>query len=125
MTNSEKPLVYACSGCSNVAQMANNVAVALDRAGDAEMSCISGVGGGVRKLVNLAKSGRRIIALDGCPLHCVSCCLKNVGVKPDIHLTLSNLGYKKKYGEDFGADICEQVANEIRELAIFNPPSCS
>ncbi len=125
MTTPEKPLVYACSGCSNVAQMANNVAVVLDRAGDAEMSCISGVGGGVRKLVNQAKSGRRIIALDGCPLHCVSCCLKNVGVKPDIHLTLSNLGYKKKYGEDFSADDCKKVANEIRELAIFNPLSCS
>ena len=122
MKHVEKPLVYACSGCSNVAQLANNVAVALDRAGDAEMSCISGVGGGVKKLVNLAQSGRRIIALDGCPLHCVSCCLKNVGVKPDIHLTLSTLGFKKKYGEDFDAAVCEQVVQDIRESAIYQEP---
>lgn len=120
MKKPEKPLVYACSGCSNVAQLANNVAVALDRAGDAEMSCISGVGGGVKKLVNLAQSGRKIIALDGCPLACVSCCLKNVGVKPDIHLTLSNLGFKKKYGEDFDSTVCEQVVQDIRESAIYN-----
>lgn len=119
MKTTEKPLVYACSGCSNVAQLANDVAVALDRAGDAEMSCISGVGGGVKKLVNLARSGRKIIALDGCPLHCVSCCLKNVSVKPDYHLTLSNLGFKKKYGEDFDANVCESVVKDIRESAIY------
>ncbi len=119
MKITEKPLIYACSGCSNVAQLANDVAVALDRAGDAEMSCISGVGGGVKKLVNLAQSGRKIIALDGCPLHCVSCCLKNVGVKPDYHLTLSNLGFKKKYGEDFDTDVCAAVVNDIRESAIY------
>ncbi|WP_317850995.1 MULTISPECIES: putative zinc-binding protein, partial [unclassified Pseudomonas] len=41
------PLVYSCSGCSNVAQLANTVALRLDRAGLAEMSCIVGVGGHV------------------------------------------------------------------------------
>ena len=29
------PLVYACSGCSNVAQLANDLALRLDRAGAA------------------------------------------------------------------------------------------
>ena len=42
---SELPLIYSCSGCSDVAQLANNTAVALDHAGEFEMSCISGVGG--------------------------------------------------------------------------------
>ena len=41
------PLVYSCSGCSSAAQMANHLALRLDRAGAAEMSCIAGVGGGV------------------------------------------------------------------------------
>ncbi|MBF3198252.1 zinc-binding protein, partial [Pseudomonas aeruginosa] len=41
------PLVYACSGCSNVAQLANDLALRLDRARLAEMSCIAGVGGDV------------------------------------------------------------------------------
>ena len=40
------PLVYSCSGCSSAAQMANDLALRLDRAGVAEMSCIAGVGGG-------------------------------------------------------------------------------
>ena len=62
------PLVYACSGCSSVAQLATTFAVRLDRGGDAEMSCISGVGGGVPALTRIAQSGRPILALDGCPL---------------------------------------------------------
>lgn len=47
------PLVYSCSGCSSAAQMANYIALKLDHAGDAEMSCISGVGGNVPHLVGL------------------------------------------------------------------------
>ena len=51
---SELPLIYSCSGCSDVAQLANNTAVALDHAGEFEMSCISGVGGKVAPLVRKA-----------------------------------------------------------------------
>lgn len=64
------PLVYSCSGCSSAAQAANYIALKLDREGDAEMSCIAGVGGNVPHLVNIARSGRSIIAIDGCPLAC-------------------------------------------------------
>jgi len=39
------PLVYSCSGCSSAAQLANQLAIRLDREGLAETSCIAGVGG--------------------------------------------------------------------------------
>ena len=71
MTNTitdPKPLVYSCSGCSSAAQMANYLAIRMDRKGIAEMSCIAGVGGNVKKLVKTAQSGRKIIVIDGCPL---------------------------------------------------------
>ena len=45
MKTSRPPLVYSCSGCSNAAQMANQMALWLDCEGEAEMSCIAGVGG--------------------------------------------------------------------------------
>ena len=77
-----QPLVYACSGCSSAAQMANYVAICLDRAGLAEMSCIAGVGGDVPSLVKLAKSGRPVVAIDGCKLHCARSCLSRHGVEP-------------------------------------------
>ncbi|MDE2204769.1 MAG: zinc-binding protein [Burkholderiaceae bacterium] len=104
MSSNHLPLVYACSGCSSVAQAANRLAVDLDRAGRAEMSCISGVGGGVRALVKTARSGRLILALDGCALACVKACLATAGVTADVHLVLNQLGAKKRYHADCGED---------------------
>ncbi|SDU03355.1 putative zinc-binding protein [Halopseudomonas salegens] len=100
MANQAQPLIYSCSGCSNVAQLANSLAVRLDRAGIADMSCIAGVGGGVPALVKQACSGRKIIAIDGCRLHCVKACLARYQVTPDEHVVLSDLGLRKRYGED-------------------------
>jgi uncharacterized metal-binding protein len=97
----EKPLVYSCSGCSSSAQMANYLAVQLDRQGLAEMSCIAGVGGNVKKLVKTALSGRKIVVIDGCPLACSRHCLENHSVKPDVYFDLSKMGVSKKLHEDF------------------------
>ena len=103
------PLVYSCSGCSSAAQMANHLALRLDRAGAAEMSCIAGVGGGVAGLVRTAQSRRPILALDGCVLRCVSACLANAGVVADTHLVLSDYGVKKRRHADFDAGEADAV----------------
>lgn len=116
MNDDSLPLVYACSGCSNVAQLANTIAVRLDRAGLAEMSCIAGVGGDVPALVRKAASGRRILALDGCQLHCVKNCLARHGIAPDRHLTLNSYGVRKRYGEDCSPEETGQLLEEVKEL---------
>lgn len=113
VSRKSRPLVYSCSGCSNIAQMANYVAVRLDRRGDAQMSCIAGVGGDVRSLVALARSGRPIVAIDGCKLHCVRCCLARHGVAPTAHYTLTERGLKKRFGEEFDRNEAERVVAEI------------
>jgi uncharacterized metal-binding protein len=109
----DMPLVYSCSGCSSAAQMANALAIRLDRAGLAEMSCIAGVGGDVPSLVRLAKSGRPILAIDGCKLHCVRNCLARHGLTPDRHETLTDQGVKKRFHQDYDAGeldhACERV----------------
>jgi uncharacterized metal-binding protein len=114
------PLVYSCSGCSSAAQTANYIALALDHGGKAEMSCIAGVGGDVPNLVRLAKSGRPIVALDGCALHCVKNCLARHAVEPAIHYLLSDYGVKKRYGEDFDKaqadELLTRIGAELRRL---------
>ena len=109
----ELPLVYACSGCSSAAQTANYVALKLDRDGEAEMSCISGVGGNVPHLVNIARSGRPILALDGCPLACSLHCLAERGIAPDYHLQLHEHGVKKRYHADFDREQADSIAAEV------------
>lgn len=121
-SNHEKPLVYSCSGCSGAAQMANYLAVQLDRKGMAEMSCIAGVGGNVKKLVRTAFSGRPIITIDGCPLACSRACLGNLSIMGGTHFELSAMGVKKMEHEDFDhrqADkILSQIQKKIGQLAI-------
>ncbi|MEQ8926311.1 MAG: putative zinc-binding protein [Fulvivirga sp.] len=108
-----KPLVYSCSGCSSAAQMANYIAIKLDRQKIAEMSCIAGVGGSVRSLVKVAKSGRPIVAIDGCPLACVKACLKMHNVNPDDHIILTDLGVKKMNGLDFDIKEAKNLLKKI------------
>ncbi len=108
-----QPLVYSCSGCSSAAQLANHVAVQMDRRGLAEMSCIAGVGGDVPKLVKLARSGRPIIALDGCPLVCVKSSLARHGIAPARHYQLHEYGVKKRNHQDYDA---EQAAAVLRRI---------
>jgi uncharacterized metal-binding protein len=99
-TNSDnptgKPIVYACSGCSNLAQMAHNISLTLDGDGIAEMSCISGVVGNVKPIIDLAKSGRPVIAIDGCELGCTKACLDKSEIKTDHYFKISDLGFDKR-----------------------------
>ncbi|MDY0107646.1 MAG: putative zinc-binding protein [Giesbergeria sp.] len=108
-----RPLVYSCSGCSSAAQLANHVAVRMDRQGVAEMSCIAGVGGDVPQLVRLAQSGRPIIALDGCPLVCVQSSLARHGIAPERHYQLHEYGVKKRNHQDFDPQEAAQVLARI------------
>ena len=110
----DKPLVYACSGCSNVAQLANDLAVVLDREGSAQMSCIAGVGGKVKQLVKVAKSGRPILAVDGCALNCVKQTLATVDVVPTWHLELTSLGYKKREHESCNLNDAYKLMQLVR-----------
>lgn len=119
-TTTDLPIVYSCSGCSSAAQMANHIAIKLDRLDLAEMSCIAGVGGNVKKLVKTAKAGRKIVVIDGCPLACSKACLSNHDIVPDLHYDLSKLGVKKVQREDFdpnqAAKILDEITLEIQQL---------
>ncbi|GEM_PF-18407 len=112
----ETPLVYSCSGCSSAAQMANYLAVKMDRSGTAEMSCIAGVGGRVKKLVRTARSGRKIIVIDGCPLACSKACLAHYNIIPDMHFQLAAFGVKKKQHEDFDIAEANYLLKKMEEL---------
>ncbi|WP_288739276.1 putative zinc-binding protein [uncultured Rheinheimera sp.] len=112
-----KPLVYACSGCSNVAQLANDLALILNRKNLAEMSSIAGIGGNITEFIKTAQSGRSILAIDGCPLNCVKQCLATINVVPTWHIELTKFGFKKRAHEDYvvtdAYDLLELLPHEI------------
>ena len=106
-------LVYSCSGSSNVAQLANYIAVRLDRLGLAEMSCIAGVGGDVRALVRKATSGQPVVIIDGCPLSCSETVLAARGITPGRAVRLHERGLKKRRHVDFDDERREAVFREV------------
>jgi len=107
------PLVYSCSGCSSAAQLTNHLALELDRRGVAEMSCIAGVGGDVAPLVRLARSGRPVVALDGCPLACVAACLARHELQPALHVRLDQHGVRKNKKMSYDRRQAEALLPEV------------
>ena len=111
-------LVYACSGCSSAAQLANHLAVRLDREGIAEMTCIAGVGGRVpslvRKAEEAARQGRRIVAIDGCALSCTKASLAQHGLEPSLHVQLATQGVRKAYRQDFDPNQALDLLSMLR-----------
>lgn len=92
--------------------MANYLALKLDRAQLAEMSCIAGLGGDIKKLVHTAKKASEIIAIDGCTLSCAKATLKRHGLYPGAYYQLADMGVKKLQHADFDT----AQANELLEL---------
>lgn len=107
------PLIYSCSGCSSAAQLANHLALRMDREVRAEMSCIVGLGGDVKSLVRTAQSGRPIVMLDGCPLQCGKHTLARHGLKPALHWDLSRLGVRKEKHVDFSPADAARLQPEL------------
>jgi uncharacterized metal-binding protein len=127
----DKPLLYSCSGCSSAAQLANHLALRMDREGTAEMSCIVGLGGDVRSLVRTARkaeeSGRPIIMIDGCPLQCGRHTLARHGIEPDLHWDLSKKDVRKAKHVDFEPADAQRLQPEltraIKTLHVDESPS--
>jgi uncharacterized metal-binding protein len=107
------PLVYACSGCSGAAQMANDLALRLDRGGLARMSCIAGIGGDVPAILHMARSARAILVLDGCRLHCARHCLERHALSIDMHIDLSAEGVRKRMGEQAPAEEVQEIWRRV------------
>jgi uncharacterized metal-binding protein len=93
-TPAEKP-VFACSGAADVGQIADHAARKLSADGVGKMSCLAGIGGRVPGIMEIAKSAKIILAIDGCPLHCARNTLEKAGFTKFEHLCLADLGMVK------------------------------
>lgn len=111
------PIVFACSGCSNAGQLADNLARELDARGIAEMSCLAGVGAAKKHFLKQLM-GREVWVIDGCPIECSLGVFDNVSENIDVHIRLHDLGVRKNAelptGTDF-AELVESVLQQVRE----------
>ncbi len=117
-----QPLVYACSGASNLGQLAHDVAVRLDRAGLAEMSCAEAVAIEADPPFAAARSGRPVIAVSGCPLACAERLLSEHGVGVSSSISLVERGVAKakhvSVAPDDGERIFREVLDDLEPLLV-------
>jgi len=88
-------VIFACSGAADVGKIADLSARKLSEDGVGKMSCLAGVGGRVKPLMEIAKGAQAILAIDGCPLHCARNTLEQAGFKKFEHLCLADIGMVK------------------------------
>jgi uncharacterized metal-binding protein len=110
-------LLLACSGGSNVGQIANDAAKALEGYGQGSMYCAIGVGAQLPSFVKGAGE-KPCVAIDGCPTACVRKVLENVGVKPAVHVVVTELGIKKHGQFDHTNDDIAKVVGAVVDALV-------
>jgi uncharacterized metal-binding protein len=108
-------IIYSCSGIgSNVGQLANAAACKLTREGYGSGSCLAGVGGGIEKLVSVAKSADERIVIDGCPVGCAKKILDDKGLPIDRYILITDLGITKIPGPAYDGKDVLMVVNAVK-----------
>jgi uncharacterized metal-binding protein len=99
-------LIYACSGCSDVGEVADRVGRKLSKDGFGKMACLAGVGAQISGFVESAKGSDENIVIDGCPVACAKKVIEHTGAVSKNYI-LTEMGLTKGKTE---------VTNEVIEL---------
>lgn len=109
-------LVYACAGCADVGNIADQIGRKLRHEGFAtpQASCLAGIGAGIKVFIDAAKAADKVITIDGCEVECASKTLQNIGIQPQVFI-LTQMGLEK--GNSFSTpelvnNLCLTIVNE-------------
>jgi uncharacterized metal-binding protein len=113
----DKVIVYACSGASNLGQLANEIALRLDRLGLAELVCATEVGA---QDGDGQGSSKPVLAISGCASGCCAAMLEQHGVEISRSVILAERGVAKAKHVLVSEDSTERVFGQVlAELAPF------
>lgn len=108
-------IIFACSGCADVGELADQAARKLTRDGAGKMFCLSGIGGRVSSILTATEAAHSILAIDGCSLDCTQKTLELAGFSPTRHLRLNELGFEKGNTEA-SAEAVAKVAEHAQRI---------
>jgi uncharacterized metal-binding protein len=113
-------MILACSGGSNVGQLANQAAVELTREGFGKMFCLAGVGGHISGLVQSAKDAPQMLVIDGCDIGCSKAILQHADVTLNNYIILTELGIGKNKDFNLKKEDIDKVKDVCRKTIM--PP---
>ncbi len=107
--------VVACSGASNVGQIANQAAIELARENVAGFFCLAGVGAHIKGMVKSGKEADLMVAIDGCPVQCAAKTLQHAEIEPAIQVIVTELGIEKSHDIAIDEKACSKVVAKVKE----------
>ena len=107
-------MILACSGGSNVGQLANQAAVELTQEGFGKMFCLAGIGGQLSGFVQSAKDVPKMVAINGCQVGCARAILEQAQVPLKNYVVLTDLGIEKNKNYDLQQEDIVAVKNAAR-----------
>lgn len=112
-------LLFACSGGSNVGQITNDAAKALDELGQGRMYCAIGVAAKLPNFIETASQARKRVLIDGCEVQCLRKAFDAAEVPVDVHVIVTELGLVKGHHFNYTQDEVALVAGEVsRRLGV-------
>jgi len=115
--NNGNVMLLACSGASNVGQLANQAALELTQEGLGNMSCLAGIGGKLAGFMKSAKEAPALVVMDGCEVGCAKAIFADTGVPLRGYLVLTELGIIKNKDFNLKKDELDQVKQAARKMA--------
>ncbi len=89
-SDSTNMMVVACSGASNLGQIANAIAVKIQQRGIGQMNCLAALGAHVDSYVRSALEAE-LLVIDGCPVACARKAVEHVGISEFRYFAISYL----------------------------------
>jgi len=111
--NAGPKIIFACSGCADVGELADQAARKLTRDGAGKMACLAGISGRISGIVKSSQAAQSILAIDGCPLDCTRKTLEIAGLAKVNHLRLSDLGFEKGKTEVSASSIASVISKAM------------
>ena len=108
-------LIFSCSGGSNVGQIANDTAKKLASQGIGGMSCLAGIGGHISGFAEETREVKKVVVIDGCPVHCARKTLEHADCPVTIHVVITELGIKKSSDFNLNEQNINKIMSAIKE----------
>lgn len=109
--------VYACSGCADVGEVADQVSRQLRKEGFAQssMSCIAGIAAHMKPFIDAAQKVEEVIVIDGCQVLCGKKVMEHAEINA-VSYILTDMGLKKGKTE-VTLEVINDICNKIKERA--------
>ena len=115
LCEADEVLIFTCSGGSNVGQIANETAKKLSSQGIGGMSCLAGIGGHISGFAEATREVKKVVAIDGCPVHCARKTLEHAECPVTVHVVVTELGIRKTSNLLLDKKDIAKVENAVKE----------